>query len=340
MSETTSGPWGGATPRPLAAYKIDVRNHRRTWLAMVALGLLAAAPARAQDVAPQDASVGAAEPADLPGEPRDPGAREPAPVDPRQARLEAARRRAMAQRERAADASTARARRRKDLEERSRAEAEERRARAAAQRDRPPPPTGEGGADQLAVHLMALEERILDTQAQMLGTLADTMAALENDEKVNRRAAVRKAVGFNVRLRHLERQIPRLERALEKFGGDLPGAVRAELELRRELIHRNLRQISEEHKRVVEAYRDRKGDDDELEEELEMLEEETPPEDLELPDAPGDEPPPAPDTTEEAGELLEVGEVRTPRHLTELFERIPETETPHGSLRRYREYIR
>lgn len=338
-----------ATPRPGPAYNPDVRRNDRDLVAplggamLAALLLVAAAsPARAQDATGAEPAIGSAIGApDGTVDDRDDaavvGAPEPAP-DPREARAERARQRQREARDRAAEAQRDRARRRKDLEERSRAEAAERQARAAEDPARQLPPL-EGGPDQLVVHLIMLEDRILETQQQMLVHLAETMAALENDQAVDRKAAVRKAVGFNVRLRHLERQIPRLEAALERIRGEVSGSGLAELQLRRELIHRNMRQISEEHQRVVDAYKDRRGDE-ELEEELEMLEEDPPSDELELPDAPGEEPAPAPETTEEAAELLEVGEVRTPRHLTELFERIPETETPRGSLRRYRDYIR
>lgn len=235
----------------------------------------------------------------------------------------------------------------------------------SAAQDQKPPPTeetgvpvpdfsvdetevpGRPGAQMVVDRLLMLEHRILTTQFQMLQTLAAATAALQRNSQggeSERRQLVEQTMLFNSQLQALRQQIPALDRALEatRAEQEFPPSVFREIERLRAEIVSNQAKVRERHRELRALYEAlREEAEPEL---LDQLRDQVEEGDGE-PEDPFEMPPPEeagqeafPESEEEAGERLRTGGVQTPRHLTELFERVPEGDTPRGTLQRYRRY--
>ncbi len=200
----------------------------------------------------------------------------------------------------------------------------------------------------LVENILGLEDRIMKTQVRMAATLNENLKRFDPDRastaetKEQQLALIRRALAFNVQMNHLAHQYPRLQLTLRRFENELPSSALAEIRRRHDLIQENQLQLVEKHKELVRLSRQNRSEDPEVEEELEKLTKSPPQEEITstAPTAFSEESRELPRSPGEAVLLLEAGAVRTPQDLTELFEQIPEDQTPTGSLENYQEFIR
>jgi len=197
----------------------------------------------------------------------------------------------------------------------------------------PPPGGGSNSArDQarnIAQRMIQLEEKALNNQADIIQLQTDELNRLSNttvtdkDEAGQNARAQFKTLG--AKQKQINMQLRSLNNKLRSFPPpDVPRDLAMELrELKniRDDHGRTIREGFEEIKKLVssevgdELPTDEDFDDNDDDEDNEDSEDES-----------------VPETEDEAGDIIGGGELKTPKHLLELFERISKDKTPVGNL--------